>query len=365
MIKILVLFILPFIFISCQESTNDELRIGFVAGLTGKYSTTGADIRDGFMLAFDDIDYRINNQKIKIIQKDDKQDPVIAKEIIEYFIKNNIQLIVGNTTSSMTRISLKSLKNKNNFLLASAIASSNKFSHIDDNFIRIQVEDSEKQYSKLNTYLKKHNIKKVFYIYDKNNYTYTKGYFDFYQNVLIKNNAEKFIAYKAIQDGYDVIIDNLKKIDYDMILIVASSSDTANLIQHIKINKINKKIMISEWAYTNDFIEFGGKSIDGVIVSSGYDKYSNDKDYLKFIKKFKNKYNKDASMYSVKGYELAKILIKNIEKTRDISKLKELILKEKIYKGLQGKINFDKYGDVSRDYFLLKVINDKFQRISN
>ena len=365
MFKILLLFLLIITLSSCQKNTTDEIKIGFVAGLTGKYSSTSVKIRDGFMLAFHEINYKINNKKVIIIQKDDKQDPKIAKEIAKYFIKNNIKLIVGNATSSMTNITLNQIKNKNDFLLASVTASSRDFSNKDDNFIRTQVADSQKQYDQLSLYLKKNSIKKVVYIYDKNNINYVNGFFEFFQDMLIKSGGIKFVATNLIQDKHQDIIDKLNSISYDMILIVANSSDTANLIQRLKINNINKQIMISQWANTSDFIEFGGKAIENVIVNTAYSDESRNNKFLHFKNKFKEFYKTDASIYEAKGYEMAKILIENLKKTTDISKLKDEIINGKTYNGLQGNIIFNKYGDTNKKYFVMKLINGKFIKINN
>ena len=357
-----ILIVLIF-FISCQDKNQKELKIGFVAGLTGKYSSLGSDIRDGFMLGFDEINYKIKNTQIKIIQRDDKQDPKVAKQIAQEFIKNDIKLIVGNATSSMTRVTLDELKDKKDFLLASVTASASEFTKIDDNFIRIQVEHNEKRYGALKKYIIKNNIKKVFYIYDKNNLNYAKGYFGFFQDILIHTGGEKFVSSATIQEEYEKIITKLKDTSFDMILIVANSSDTANLIQHIRIAKVKEKVLISGWANTNDFVEFGGKSVEGVLMSSGYYKYSKEKLYLDFVKKFKEKYNEEPSVFSLQGYELATILIDNLKNTTDISKLKDKILERKVYHGLQGDITFDKYGDVNRKYSVMEIRDGKFEKL--
>jgi branched-chain amino acid transport system substrate-binding protein len=363
MIKFVLLFLTILFFTSCQENNKEEIKIGFIAGLTGKYSSLGSDIRDGFILGFDEINYTINGKRVKIIQKDDKQDPKIAKKIIHDFIKKDIKLIVGNATSSMTKITLNELKGKDDFLVASVTASASEFTKKDDNFIRIQVEHNEKRYNALKKYIIQNNIKKVFYIYDDKNLNYAKGYFGFFQSILKENGGYNFVGTKIISNGYKEIVKSLKNSDFDMILIVANSSDTANLIQYLRINNIKEQISISGWANTNDFVEFGGKAIEGVIVSTGYNKQSKDKRYLEFVKNFNKKYNNSPSVFSLQGYEMSQILIENLKKTSNISELKHYILEGKIYKGLQGFIEFDKYGDVNRDYFIMKMKNGKFEKI--
>ena len=61
---------------------------------------------------------------------------------------------------------------------------------------------------------------------------------------------------------------------------------------------------------------------------------------------------------------LQKILIENLKKSSDISTLKNRILEIKKYDGLQGDIIFDKYGDVFREYFIMKVQNSEYKKVN-
>jgi len=364
MLKILLFIGFISIFVTgCNDKQNDEIKIGFVAGLSGKYSSLGTNVRDGFLLAFEDIDYKINNHKVKIIIKDDKQDKAEAKKAIEYFIKNNIKLIVGNTTSSMTKVSLPLLSTYKDSLLISATASSSYFTGKDDNFLRIQVDNSPKRYKSLAKILVEDGYKNIFFIYDSKNKTYTDDYSLTLENEIVKLGGNNYISKVDLNEPYKKILKELKKTKSDLIMIIGNALDSANIIQYIRLHKIDTKILASGWARTDDFIKNGGKAIDGVIFSEGYDDNSKNKAYLSFVKRYQKKYNKTPSVFETQGYELAKILINNLKKSSDVSKLKENIIKTKKYKGLQGDIIFDKYGDVTREFFIIEVKDNRFIRI--
>ncbi len=358
---ILYLFIV-LLFNACSNKQEDDIKIGFIAGLSGKYSSLGTSIRDGFLLAFDEINYKINNQNVKVIIKDDKQDSKVAKQVIESLIKDGVKLIVGNATSSMTAISVPIVNKHKNMLLISATASGGEFTKKDDNFIRIQVEHSAKRYHALLEYIEKEKIKDIFFIYDPNNYKYAKGYKKILQDTIVKNGGDKFVANVPINTPYKDIVKKLKSTKHDLILIVGNSVDSANVIQYIRLNKINTKILASGWAKTMDFIQNGGKSVEGVLFSTGYDDSSKDKAFVDFVNKFKEKYNKIPSVFAAQGYELAQILIQNLKKSSNIATLKDRILKVKKYDGLQGDIIFDKYGDVFREYFMMEVKNGQYSK---
>ncbi|MEA3314374.1 MAG: ABC transporter substrate-binding protein, partial [Campylobacterota bacterium] len=179
-----------FIFIGC-DSKKDDIDIGFVAGLSGKYSILGNDVRDGFFLAFDEIDYKIGEQKINIIEKDDKQDVNENKKVINELLEKDIKLIVGNSTSSMTLSSLNIIKNYPETFLFSATASSGEFSKKDDQLIRVQVEQSNKMYIDIIKYLIKKNKKNIVMIYDSRNSSYVSGYNNIFQKLFIENGGDK------------------------------------------------------------------------------------------------------------------------------------------------------------------------------
>ena len=109
-----VLIITLIMFIQSTNSKPETIKIGFVAGLSGKYSTLGTNIKNGMLLAFDEINYKIGNSKIELIQKDDKQNEEEAKKIIKQFLKDDVKVIIGNTTSSMTKVSIEQIKNEKN-----------------------------------------------------------------------------------------------------------------------------------------------------------------------------------------------------------------------------------------------------------
>ncbi len=363
-IQYILLIVILLFFTGCDNKSSDDVKIGFIAGLSGKYSSLGTSVRDGFLLAFDEIDYKIDKKNVTIIQKDDKQDSKFAYKAMEELLDKDINLIVGNATSSMTKISLKMINKYQDKLLISATASGDEFSHKDDNFLRIQVENSEKKYKTLLEYIQKKQYKNIFLIYDSKNSSYTQGYKDIFQEMIVKNGGDKFIGIIDINSNYEKIIEKLKKTKNDMILIVGNSIDTANIIQYIRYKQIQTEIMASGWAKTMDFITNGGRAVEGVVFSTGYDDNSKNKKFTQFVDKFQKKYEKRPSVFAAQGYELAQILIENLKVSTDISTLKNRILEKAKYEGLQGDIIFNKYGDISREYFIMKVINKSFEKMN-
>lgn len=181
--------------------------------------------------------------------------------------------------------------------------------------------------------------------------------------MMFKNTGNKFVAKIDLNSPYKDIIQRLNSMKYDLILIVGNSIDSANIIQYIRINKIKTKILASGWARTQDLIINGGRAVEGVMFSTGYDDQSKNKKFIQFVKKFKKRYKRIPSLFAAQGYELGQILIKNLTISSDTTTLKQRILNIKKYDGLQGDIIFDKYGDVFREYFLMEIKNAQYVKI--
>lgn len=356
MIKLIVRISLVFsliFMVGCENKSNNDINIGFVAGLSGKYSTLGNDVRDGFLLAFNDINYKINNHHINIIQKDDMQDKEANKKAINYFIKNNIKLIVGNTTSSMSMQSLKILQKHQDMLLLSATASSTKLSAKDDNFLRVQVDNGKNKFKYIANYFTTHKLDKAFFLYDSKNSSYVKDF----------ESGLQHIAALDINTPKEKIIQEIKSTNPNLIVIVANSLDSANIIQYLRFNHITSQIFCSGWAMDDTFLQNGAKAVENVLFTSAYNPNDRSPDFQTFVQQYQKTYHKFPSENAMQGYELAQIIIQNLTQSPELNTLKQRILSTKSYKGLQTDIIFNKYGDVQRKYFMIKVKNGKFVKI--
>lgn len=360
LITILLLIFLTTFYIFFYKK-EEVIKIGFVGALTAKYSVLGNAMMNGIVLAFEEENYRINGKKIELIFKDDKKDIELNKKIVNDFIDQGIKIVIGNVTSSMTKISMSIINQHPDMFLISAASASNEFSGIDDQFFRVHVANNEQRFSGFATYINDLGFKKIYGIYDPQNITYTKDYLENFEKTFYKKSQEKFIQYSTTED-LEFLVEDIKEKNPDLLLICANSVDGARVVQYLRINGISTQIASSEWAMTSTFIENSGKYSEGIIFNIDYDVDSKNERFLKFVENFQNKYNIFPSMYAAKGYELAKIIIELLKIGKE-TELKKNILIKKEFQGLQNKIVFDEFGDVVRDFNTFKVVNGKFEKI--
>jgi branched-chain amino acid transport system substrate-binding protein len=356
----ILLFLIVFIYLFLNKK-EEVIKIGFVGALTAKYSVLGNAMMNGIILAFEEENYEVNGSKIELIFKDDKKDIEINKKIVNDFIDDGIKIVIGNVTSSMSKISMEIINKYSDMFMISAASASNEFSGKDDQFFRVHVANNEQRFSNFVNYIKDSGFKKIYGIYDPENITYSKDYLENFEKSFILHGGKEFIKYAKTED-LDLLVEEIEEEKPDLILICANSVDAARVVQYLKINNINTQIASSEWAMTSTFIENTGKYSEGLIFNIDYDENSQKEKFLKFKQNYENKYNIVPSLFASKGYELSKIIIELLKMGKETELKKNLLIKKE-FAGLQDNIYFDKYGDVIRNFYTFKVNNGKFEKI--
>jgi len=354
----LITFLSIFLLTSCSRKENDDYKIGVVFGLGGKYASLGTQLRDGLYLAFDEINYQINGKDIVLVTKDDKQDKQTDKKVISDLIKQNIKIIIGNATSSMTKVSLDTIRDKN-ILLFSPTASSAVFAKIDDNLIRLRGSFDTKP---IINFIQKNKFNKIVLIGDNHNKTYLYNY-----KVVLKNDLKKidksYVTFIDSNLELSKISNKLKNTKYDLIILLANSVDSVKIIQYLRMHQVKVPFLISSWALAGKFIENIGTYSNNLYFPIVKDKLIDKKEYKKFYNNFIQTYKKEPRKFNNDGYVVGKILIETIKKVGLApKKVKQYILSHTFK--VNGIIyEFDKFGDLKEDYAVVTIKNNKLVEV--
>jgi branched-chain amino acid transport system substrate-binding protein len=343
---------------------EDKIKIGFVGGLTGKYSVLGNSMINGLLLAFEEIDYTVLGHQIDVVYRDDKQDSALNKNIINTFLDENRKIIIGNITSQMSKVTLQTIKDRNDVFMISAASASDQFSNKNDQFFRVHVSNNVKRFDKFTQSLIRTGVKKIYGIYDPVNAVYAKDYLTNFEQSFVQNGGNSFLQFAKTNDDLDDLVQDIRDKNPDVILICANSVDSSKVVQYLRLKNIPTQIVASEWAMTQRFIENGGKAVEGVMFNIDFDEFSSAPAYKRFAQIYEKKYHEQPSVFAMKAYELGKILIEGL-KQGEVAQLKKNILRQKIFDGLQGKIVFNEYGDVNREYYVIVIRNAQYIRDTN
>ncbi len=358
----LIVILIIIVYFTYATTSDKKVKIGFIGALTGKYSVLGNAMINGVLLAFEERNYKIGDKEIEIVFQDDKGDVELNKKIINQFIKDDIKIVIGNVTSSMSKVSMSIINKHKDMFMISAASASNEFTGKDDQFFRVHVANNAQRFDNFTDFVLDKGYKKIYGIYDPGNPTYTKDYLENFEKSFVRKNGDAFLAFGKTNENLDVLVADIRAKRPDMILICANSVDAAKVVQYLRLKKVNTVIASSEWAQTQRFIENGGKAVEGVIFNIDLDENAQNPKYVKFLKSYQSKYKDDPSIFASKAYELSQIIIELLGQGNH-TQIKENLLKKRSFDGLQDEIVFDEYGDVIRNFYTFVIKDGKYVRI--
>jgi len=350
------------------KQEKGPIKIGMVTTLTRGAPTSGINSRNAVMLAVEEINSLggINGRPVELMVRDDKRDVEEALRVDQELIDEGVVAILGHGLSSIT-LKVLPLMNEKNVLIISHGSNTAELTGLDDNLIRVSVPittlgpvTAYLAYSRL-------NLRKMAVAYDSSNPGYTESYYRYFKkqfenlggeiSVTVAFNSRNRLSFPDIAKE---IMDS----DPQGVFITANSIHGALICQHLR--KINSQIAIiaCRWGFGSpDFIRNGGRAVEGVFGLSEFNSDSSRESFQSFKNKFESRFGEKLNSPPQMAYEVALVLFSALSDTDDPKKLKAAILKQRTFKGLDGEIIIEEYGDPLRPLYIQKIQNGEIQTI--
>lgn len=347
---------------------QEPIKIGLATTLTGPASTSGVHSRNTVTLAVEQLNQSggINGRQIRLIVKDDKGQADEAVRIDRELIEEGVVAIIGHYLSSLSVKAVPYL-NERQVLMISPGSTSAELTGLDDFFIRVMMPDDQRARLMAAMAYQRLEIKKMAVIYDLSNPNYTVPLSNHFQNNFLQqgglisaaipfNSLEQYsapdMASKLITSGADGI------------LLITNAINGALLCQHLRKIKPEIEIIASPWTLPeSDFIRNGGRAVEGVTCLVELDLESSSKKFQDFKELYQRRFAEPVSINGYAAYEAAQILFQALAKTEKAGALKEAILAQGRFAGLNDDIVFDKFGDPNRPLYILEIQDSEIRTV--
>lgn len=353
--------------VSCNIQ-KEPVKIGFAGPLTGQKAMLGIYGRDGALLAVEEINNTggIEGHPLELIVKDDRHDPAEALKADKELIAEGAAAIIGHLTSEIT-VSVLPFINTQNILMISPTNSSSELAGAEDQFFRIHPHHSKESQKKLADFmLNTEGVKQIAAIYDLSNKSYSESQYNSFKSAFEEIGGQIVVSRTFSSEGKKSMSDLISDISAYQpqgIYLVANSTDASMLIFHIRKLNLPREILCTGWVMTEEFLRHGGAAVEGIFLTTVFDENSRKKAFLEFKEKFKARFGKDPNMFAAYSYETVYALVTALRQNPNPSELKQTLLQIRKFKGLQSDFEFDKYGDVKREFFVSTVKNGTFVMI--
>lgn len=357
-VQLLLLALLP---VSCDRP--QPIKVGFVAGLSGRVADLGVAGRNGVLLAVEEINAAggINGRPVELLVRDDEQKPETAKRVMAELLEQKVEVIIGPMTSSMAMVVVP-LANAARVPLVSPTVTTTDLSGQDDYFLRV-ISSTAEYAAKNAQYQYRIGRRRVAAVYDLGNRAYTQSWINHFQSHFERLGG-KVVAMETFTSGstpsFQELSRRLLASKPDSVQIAANAVDAALIAQQLR--KLDAKVQLGfvEWAATERLIELGGAAVEGALVDQYLDRNSNSPAYRKFLADYRSRYKLEPGFAGVAGYDATRVVFAALASVPPGGSLRETILRESLFQGLQQQISIDPHGDASRPTILSVIRQGDF-----
>ena len=330
---------------------GDSIKVGAAFELTGNVANYGKSTNEGLKLAIDEINKAggVNGKQISLVESDNKSEPAESgNSVTKLITQDKVVAVVGPATSGCVNA-------------ATPISTANKIPHIapcatapnitNDNgkvkefvFRACFIDPFQGQVMAVFAD-KTLKVKNVAIFYDSSS-DYSKGLAEVFQKTL-EGKGGKIVAKEAFL-GKDVdfkaALTKLKASNPEAIYIPGYYEEVSKIIKQAREMGINCPLIGSDGWESPKLAEIAGKdALKDCYYISAFNAKDEDKSVQDFIKKFKEKYQKDPDIFAMQGYNAGLILADALKRagTTDGTKVAKAIAETKDLPVASGKLTFD------------------------
>lgn len=343
-----------------------QIKIGFMAELSGPQGALGQDQYDAFMLVVDANGGKLGGVPVQILKEDSQLKPDVASQIVDKLIeKENVPIITGITFSNVMMAVHKKITEKEVFLIGSnggpapiAGAQCSPYSFIvswqNDNQAEVVGKyATDKGYKKVIGMAPNYQAGKDF----------IAGFKRFYKGEVIDE-----IYTPLNQPDFSAEIAQVAARNPDAVYVFYPGGLGVNFVRQYKQAGLMGKIPLLS-SSTTDGSTLPAQKEDalGVISGTFWGPDFNNPANRKFVDDFERKFNRIPSQYAAQSYDAALLLDSAIGKVKgNVADKKAFMaaLKAADFKSVRGNFRFNNNGFPIQDQHIFEVAKDAKGRVS-
>lgn len=347
----------------------EEIVIGGLAPLTGNASIYGIAVNNAIQLAVEQInqDKGVLGKKIKFISYDTKNDATEAANAYNKLVQNDkIVALVGDVTSTPT-LAVTSEAVKTGIPMITATATAEDVTLAGPNVFRACFTDPFQGDLMANYASKKLNAKTAAIIYNMAD-DYSVGLAETFEKTA-KDLGLQVVAkesYTTNDVDFKAQLTKIAAKTPDVFFAPVYYQDVALIAAQARQLGIKSTLMGGDgW---DGVIKQIGKdntsNVEGAYFCSQYSAESDDPNLKKFLADYKEKYNTEANMFAVLGYDALHIIVQAIEEagTTDSKAVVEKLTAIK-YNGLTGQVTYDENRNPIKQAAILQIKDGSYKFI--
>lgn len=352
-----------YLIISCSTKEPTVLKIGVVGPMTGEGATYGAAMKRGINLALEEINEEggLLDKKIKAIYEDSKLMPREGINALNKLInKDGVQVVIGAAASRVT-LNMAPFAEKSKVVLISSISTADKLKEAGDYIFRNVPPNLQQGISAAKFVANKLKVSDaaVFYKNDEYGISLSEAFIDYFKKI----GKEILIieSYQPDETDFRNQLIKISKFNPEVVFFPGNYEDTGKILRQAKELGMKSIFIGGDGSYSPELINIAGDAAEGSYYTVMSLPPNSDPIYSSFKKDYIDNYSQEPDVYSVYAYDAAMVIFQAIKSAGEYNGTK---IKDELYdieyNGITGKIEFDKYGEVKKEYAIYIVKNVEF-----
>ena len=351
-----------------EEKAADQnvVKVVVFLPLTGDNAAGGELELRGIKLA-NQLHPEVLGKKVELVVADNKSDKAEAASVAARLIeKDKVSVLVGSYGSSLS-------------MAAGNIVKENKVPAVGTSCTNPQVTANNDYYFRacfidpfqgkvMAEYAHQNGFKKVAIVQEVSN-DYSVGLAKFFREEFVKltgdeNSIVDVANYQTGDKDFTAILTNIKALNPDAVFAPGNFTESALLVKQARQLGIDAQFMGGDTWETQEFIDVGGKDVEGVALSTAFDREkASTEEAKKFLDAYTKEYNGEPSALTAMAYDAYLIAVSGIEKAgtaTDTVKIRDAIAATKDLECVTGMTTLDENGDPIKGVVIKTVKDGKF-----
>ncbi|MGC9124610.1 MAG: ABC transporter substrate-binding protein [Caldisericaceae bacterium] len=354
-------FIITFILAGCQFFAKPYIKIGVIIPISGSVPAVGASAENGCRMAVDEANASkgVIGMKVAMIVEDDKETPEEGKNAaLQLIDKDKVCAIVG-TPLSKVALAVAPVCQDAKIPLVVSTATNNDITKIGDYIFRACFNN--KFEGEVAAEFAKSDLKAstAAVIYDFND-AFASNLAECFKESFEKlgGRVTSFVPHPTDPITLVSYIDYIMKNKPDVIFCPDLYNEAALFAKEARASGFDGPLLGGDGWDSTALISLAGSSINNSYFVDHFSIGDPRPEVQEFVKKYTEKFGEPPDVEAALDYDAMNIVLTAIAKAHSTegSALRDAI-RNNIYDGVTGRIQFDKDGETVKDAVIIKIVN--------
>lgn len=347
-------------------SPPPPVKVGFVAGLSGRAADLGISERNGAQLAVDDANAAggVAGRPVQLVVLDDEQLPEKTARAVAELADGGVEFVIGPMTSS-TAVAGAEVANQRKLVMISPAGTTHELTGKADHFYRC-VADAPAAARQLGDFLYDQGRRSLAVLGDSNN----AAFVDSFAATIVAHFQKRggnVVADQRFRSGAQTTIADVAarvaSAAPDALVTIAGAVDAALVAQHVRKLAPGVTLAVTPWAGTEELIQLGGRAVEGAFVPQYFDRDSQAPAFLAFAARYRERFGESPGFPATIAHDAVTMGLEALRRKTDGQTLRASLESAQEYPGLQRPTRIDRYGDGAGPLYMTTVQGGRYQSV--